>query len=117
IVQQIACTESSHCLHTQFITTFYTISTFSARLGKLPHTPDHQCFSLSDSKTPVSFVGINGCHHHSLFWFFGVFRLGAYVDIVLIISALFLIVRSASYATFKDVFEKGQVESKAKKVS
>ncbi len=40
------------------------------------------------------------------FGFFGLFRLGAYVDIVLIISALFLIVRSASYATRKDVFEK-----------
>jgi len=40
------------------------------------------------------------------FGIFGIFLLGAYVDIVLVICALFLIVRSAFYATHNDVFDK-----------
>jgi hypothetical protein len=38
------------------------------------------------------------------FGFFGIFRLGAYVDIVLVVCALFLIVRLGSYLTYLDVF-------------
>lgn len=40
------------------------------------------------------------------FGFFGIFRLGAYVDVVLIICALFLIVRLSSSLTYEDIFEK-----------
>jgi hypothetical protein len=40
------------------------------------------------------------------FGFFGIFRLGAYVDIVLIICALFLIVRLGSYLTYEQTFMK-----------
>jgi hypothetical protein len=40
------------------------------------------------------------------FGFFGVFRLGAYVDVILIICALFLIIRLSSSLTYKGVFEK-----------
>lgn len=35
------------------------------------------------------------------FDFFGIFRLGAYVDVALIICALFLIVRLGSYLTYE----------------
>jgi len=40
------------------------------------------------------------------FGFFGIFRLGAYVDVVLIICALFLIVRLGSYLTYEHTFGK-----------
>jgi hypothetical protein len=36
------------------------------------------------------------------FGFFGIFRLGAYVDIVLIVCALFMILRLGSYLDFKE---------------
>lgn len=39
------------------------------------------------------------------FGFFGIFRLGAYIDIVLIICALFLILRLGSYFSYKRAFE------------
>jgi len=39
------------------------------------------------------------------FGFFGVFRLGAYVDVSLIVCSLFLILRLGSYLTFEDTFE------------
>ena len=38
------------------------------------------------------------------FGFFGIFRLGAYIDVVLIICALFLIVRLSSYLSYKQAF-------------
>ena len=38
------------------------------------------------------------------FGFFGIFRLGAYVDVALIICALFLIVRLGSYLTYENTF-------------
>lgn len=44
------------------------------------------------------------------FGFFGIFRLGAYVDVTLIICALFLIIRLSSSSTYKDVFEKEGTE-------
>jgi hypothetical protein len=44
------------------------------------------------------------------FGFFGIFRLGAYVDVTLIICALFLIIRLSSSLTNKGVFEKESVE-------
>jgi hypothetical protein len=40
------------------------------------------------------------------FGFFGIFRLGAYVDVALIICALFLIVRLGSYLTYEQFFGK-----------
>jgi hypothetical protein len=40
------------------------------------------------------------------FGFFGLFRLGAYVDIILIICALFLLVRIGSYLAYEGTFEK-----------
>jgi len=48
------------------------------------------------------------------FGFFGIFRLGAYVDVPLIICALFLIVRLGSYLTYEDTFgeRKDGIESK-----
>ena len=48
------------------------------------------------------------------FGFFGIFRLGAYVDVVLIICALFLIVRLGSYMTYENTFEgrKKSIEAK-----
>jgi hypothetical protein len=48
------------------------------------------------------------------FGFFGIFRLGAYVDVVLIICALFLIVRLSSYLTYEHTFgeKKGEIRSK-----
>lgn len=39
------------------------------------------------------------------FGFFGIFRLGAYIDVVLIICALFLIVRISSYLSYERVFD------------
>ncbi|MEJ2105911.1 MAG: hypothetical protein P8X48_01105 [Acidiferrobacteraceae bacterium] len=39
------------------------------------------------------------------FGFFGIFRLGAYVDVVLIICALFLLVRLGSYMNHENAFE------------
>ena len=45
------------------------------------------------------------------FGFFGVFRLGAYVDIVLIICALFLIIRVSSSLTYKNIIEKEGVKN------
>ncbi|MFC1883468.1 hypothetical protein ACFL2O_01745 [Thermodesulfobacteriota bacterium] len=39
------------------------------------------------------------------FGFFGVFRLGAYVDVTMIICALFLILRLGSYLNYKGTFE------------
>jgi hypothetical protein len=39
------------------------------------------------------------------FGFFGIFRLGAYVDVALIICALFLIVRLGSYLSYENAFE------------
>ncbi len=46
--------------------------------------------------------------------FFGVFRLGVYVDVVLIICALFLIVRLGSYLTYQNIFgtRNGGIEPK-----
>lgn len=44
------------------------------------------------------------------FGFFGIFRLGAYVDVILIICALFLIIRMSSSLTYAGVFEKKVVE-------
>ncbi len=46
--------------------------------------------------------------------FFGVFRLGVYVDVALIICALFLIVRLGSYLTYQDIFgaRNGGIEPK-----
>ncbi len=38
------------------------------------------------------------------FGFFGIFRLGAYIDVILIICALFLIIRLSSYLSYKQVF-------------
>ncbi len=38
------------------------------------------------------------------FVFFGVFRLGAYIDIMLIICALFLILRLGSYLSYEEIF-------------
>ncbi|MBW2038750.1 MAG: hypothetical protein JRI46_04025 [Deltaproteobacteria bacterium] len=38
------------------------------------------------------------------FGFFGIFRLGAYIDVTLILCALFLIVRLGSYLTYGDIF-------------
>jgi hypothetical protein len=48
------------------------------------------------------------------FGFFGIFRLGAYVDVALIICALFLILRLGSYITYENTFEgrKEGIESK-----
>jgi hypothetical protein len=48
------------------------------------------------------------------FGFFGIFRLGAYIDIILIICALFLIVRLSSYINYEEAFEerKEAIESK-----
>jgi len=48
------------------------------------------------------------------FGFFGIFRLGAYVDVALIICALFLIVRLGSYSTHEHTLEEGKegIESK-----
>jgi uncharacterized membrane protein YhaH (DUF805 family) len=48
------------------------------------------------------------------FGFFGIFRLGAYVDVTLIICALFLIVRLGSYLTYENTFgeRKEEIESK-----
>jgi len=40
------------------------------------------------------------------FGFFGLFRLGAYVDIVLIICALFLVLRLGSYLAYEEAFGK-----------
>jgi hypothetical protein len=45
------------------------------------------------------------------FGFFGIFRLGAYVDVILIICALFLIIRLSSSLTYEDAFEKEIVEN------
>ncbi len=45
------------------------------------------------------------------FGFFGLFRLGAYVDIVLILCALFLMVRLGSYLVYDGNFEKRSVQS------
>jgi len=45
------------------------------------------------------------------FGFFGIFRLGAYVDVVLIICALFLIIRLSPSLTNKDVFEKENIKN------
>jgi len=45
------------------------------------------------------------------FGFFGIFRLGAYVDVILIICALFLIMRLSSSLTYKDVFKKKYVKN------
>jgi len=47
------------------------------------------------------------------FGFFGIFRLGAYVDVILIICALFLIVRLSSSLAIKDIFEKESAENAA----
>jgi hypothetical protein len=44
------------------------------------------------------------------FGFFGLFRLGAYVDIVLIVCALFLIVRLSSYLAYEETFIKSRKE-------
>lgn len=44
------------------------------------------------------------------FGFFGIFRLGAYVDVILIICALFLIIRLSSSLTYKGVFNKENVK-------
>lgn len=44
------------------------------------------------------------------FGFFGVFRLGAYIDIMLIVCALFLILRLGSYLSYEEIFmEKAEV--------
>jgi hypothetical protein len=53
------------------------------------------------------------------FGFFGVFRLGAYVDVALIICALFLIVRLGSYLTCEHtlVERKEGIESKLQDAS
>ena len=45
------------------------------------------------------------------FGFFGIFRLGAYVDVILIICALFLIIRLSSSLTNKGVFDKENVKN------
>ncbi len=42
------------------------------------------------------------------FGFFGIFLLGAYVDIVLVLCALFLIFRLAFYETHKHIFDKNK---------
>jgi uncharacterized membrane protein YhaH (DUF805 family) len=48
------------------------------------------------------------------FGFFGIFRLGAYVDVALILCALFLIVRLSSYLTYEYTFRerKERIEPK-----
>jgi hypothetical protein len=46
------------------------------------------------------------------FGFFGVFRLGAYVDVVMIICALFLIVRLGSYLSYEGYFKRASVNLK-----
>lgn len=48
------------------------------------------------------------------FGFFGIFRLGAYADVALIICALFLIVRLGSYLPYENTFgeRKEEIESK-----
>jgi hypothetical protein len=45
------------------------------------------------------------------FGFFGIFRLGAYVDVILIVCALFLIIRLSSSLTDKGISEKVIVEN------
>ncbi len=45
------------------------------------------------------------------FGFFGIFRLGAYVDVILIVCSLFLIIRLSSSFTDKGIFEKVIVEN------
>ena len=46
------------------------------------------------------------------FGFFGIFCLGAYVDVILIICALFLIMRLSSSLTYKSVFDKENVNNR-----
>jgi hypothetical protein len=46
------------------------------------------------------------------FGFFGVFLLGAYVDVVMIICALFLIVRLGSFLSYEGYFERIPVDLK-----
>jgi hypothetical protein len=48
------------------------------------------------------------------FGFFGIFRLGAYVDVALILCGLFLIVRLSSYLSYEHTFgeRKEEIESK-----
>ena len=48
------------------------------------------------------------------FGFFGIFRLGAYVDVALILCGLFLIVRLSSYLSYEHTFgeTKEGIESK-----
>lgn len=45
------------------------------------------------------------------FGFFGIFRLGAYIDVILIICALFLITRLSSSLTYKGIFENENVKN------
>ena len=40
------------------------------------------------------------------FGFFGIFRLGAYIDIVLVACSLFLLLRSRSFMAYEDIFKK-----------
>ena len=44
------------------------------------------------------------------FGFFGIFRLGAYVDVILIVCALFLIIRLSPSSAGNDIFEKESIE-------
>jgi hypothetical protein len=48
------------------------------------------------------------------FGFFGIFRLGAYVDVALILCALFLTVRLSSYLTYEHAFGKRKEEIETK---
>jgi hypothetical protein len=49
------------------------------------------------------------------FGFFGIFRLGAYIDVALIICALFLLVRIGSYLSYEHTFEGRKKGSKSKR--
>lgn len=73
------------------------------------------CGFLSLSQNPRSVILEAAVALITLYFgFFGIFRLGAYVDITLIICALFLIVRLGSYLTYADAFGKRKegIESK-----
>jgi hypothetical protein len=48
------------------------------------------------------------------FGFFGIFRLGAYVDVALILCGLFLIVRLSSYLTYEHTFGESKEEIEPK---
>jgi hypothetical protein len=70
------------------------------------------CLSQKPRSVPLeAFVALITLY----FGFFGLFRLAAYVDVALILCALFLIVRLGSYLAYEQTFAKsrGGIEAKA----